>query len=285
VATEHLPANRLAASLRQRGSGPLEAHSKSVNHPETAKLIASVEEVSGFRVTIDTVDGIQESAQMISARPGYPFHLIQVNSSQRRHADYIVAVQCGMLLIMWSDPTRVPELVADQPKCDYWGKRWSGSKQMASMPRESALRLAGQHLKGLIQQLQSLPMEIRVARLIFESCPGLREMQHEMLSTHLRQLSGIFSPKIRQQVPQELFERNVAMSAALAKAWGELNGSRLPVIPYETTGYLGKGENLLAVIDVLPENTSENHVATVDAWAGQLGMGSLFGWKYTNRIQ
>jgi hypothetical protein len=280
-----LPANRRAASLRQQVFSPLEAHSKSVNHPETAKLIASVEEVSGFRVTIDTVDGIQESAQMISARPGYPFHLIRVNSAQRRYAAYIVAVQCGMLLIMWSDPTRVPELVADQAKCDYWGKRWSGSKQMASMPRESALRLATLHLQGLIQQLQSLPMEIRVARLCYESCPGLREMQHEMLTAHLRQLSEIFSPNIRQQVPQEVFEKNASMNAALAKAWGELAGSRLPVIPYEATGYLEKGENLLAVIDALPVNTSENHVSTVDAWAGQLGMGSLFGWKYTNRIQ
>jgi hypothetical protein len=222
---------------------------------------------------------------MISAHPGYPFHLIRVNSAQRRHADYIVAVQCGMLLIMWSDPTKVPELVADQPKCDYWGARWSISKQMASLPRESALRLATLHLQGLIQQLQSLPMEIRVARLIFENCPGLREMQHEMVTAHLRQLSEIFSPKIRQQVPQELFERNVAMSASLAKAWGDLTGSRLPVIPYEVTGYLEKGENLLAVIDTLPENTSENHVATVDAWAGQLGMSSLFGWKFSNRIQ
>ena len=256
-----------------------------MNHPETAQLIASVEEVSGFRVTIDTVDGIQESAQMISARPGYPFHLIRVNSAQRRYADYIVAVQCGMLLILWSDPARVPALVADQAKCDYWGKRWSGSKQMASMPRESALRLATLHLQGLIQQLQSLPLEIRVARLIFESCPGLREMQHEMLTAYLRQLSEIFSPKFRQQVPQELFERNVAMSAALAKAWSELSASRLPIIPYEVTGYLEKGESLLAVVDARPGNTSGNHVATVDAWAGQLGMGSLFAWKFSNRIQ
>ena len=267
------------------GDQPLTPPSESLNHPETAKLIASVEEVSGFRVTIDTVEGIQESAQMISARQGYPFHLIRVNSAQRRYADYIVAVQCGMLLIMWSDPTRVPALVADQAKCDYWGKRWSGSKQMASMPRESALRLATLHLQGLIQQLQSLPMEIRVVRLIFESCPGLRELQHEMLTTHIRQLSEIFSPKARQQVPQELFERNVAMSAAFAKAWGDLAGSRLPVIPYEVTGYLAKGENLLAVIDALPENTSGNHVTTVDAWASQLGMGSLYDWKYSNRIQ
>jgi hypothetical protein len=173
-----------------------------VNHPEAEQLIASVEEVSGFRVTIDSVDGIQESAQMISARPGYPFHLIRVNSAQRRYADYIVAVQCGMLLIMWSDPTRVPALAADQAKCDYWSKRWSGSKQMAAMPRESALRLATMQLQGLIQQLQSLPLEIRVARLIFESCPGLREMQHEMLTAHLRQLS--VDPALLQADPSML---------------------------------------------------------------------------------
>lgn len=110
-------------------------------------------------------------------------------------------------------------------------------------------------------------------------------MQHEMLTAHLRQLSEIFSPKFRQQVPQELFERNVAMSAALAKAWSELSASRLPIIPYEVTGFLEKGESLLAVVDARPGNTSGNHVATVDAWAGQLGMGSLFAWKFSNRIQ
>jgi hypothetical protein len=256
-----------------------------VNHPETAQLIASVEEVSGYRVTIDSIDGIQENAQMLSARPENPFHLIRVNSAHRRYADYIVAVQCGMLLVMWSDPTKVPEMVLDQQKCDYWSKRWSGSKQLASLPRESAVRMATLYLQGLIQQAQSLPMEIRVARFCFENCPGLREMQHEMLTAHLRNLSEIFSPKIRPQIPPDLFDKNAAMNAALAKAWGEIADSRLPIIPYEATGYLERGENLLAVIDALPENTSENHVKTVDSWAGELGMSSLFGWKYTNRIQ
>ena len=247
-------------------------------------MIASVEEATGYRVTIDVIDGIQENAQMISARPGNPVHLIRVNSAHRRYADYIVAVQCGMLLVMWSDPTKVPALVLDQQKCDYWSKRWSGSKQMESMPRDSALRMANLYLQGLIQQVQSLPMEIRVARICFENCPGLREMQHEMLSTHLRNLTEILAPKIKQQVPAELFDKNVAMNAAIAKAWGVLSDSRLPTIPYEAIGYLEKGENLLAVLDALPENTSENHVKVVNAWADQLGMSSLFSWKYTNRI-
>ena len=284
VISERLPAARWDASLRHRISGSSTAHLESVNHPETAKMIASVEEMTGYSVVIDVIDGIQENAQMLSARPGNPVHLIRVNSAHRRYADYIVAVQCGMLLVLWSDPTKVPELVLDPQKCDYWSKRWSGSKQMASMPKESALRMADLYLQGLIQQVQSLPMEIRVARICFESCPGLREMQHEMLTTHLRNLSEIFAPQIRQQVPAELFDKNVAMNAAIAKAWGVLSDSRLPTIPYEAIGCLEKGETLLAVLDALPENTSGNHVKVVDAWAEQLGMSSLFGWKYTNRI-
>jgi hypothetical protein len=128
-------------------------------------------------------------------------------------------------------------------------------------------------------------MEIRVARFCFENCPGLREMQHEMLTAHLRKLSEIFAPKIRQQIPPDLFDKNAAMNAALANAWGEITDSRLPLIPYEATGYLEMGENLLAAIDALPENNSGNHVKNVDSWASELGMSSLFGWKYTDRIQ
>jgi hypothetical protein len=257
----------------------------AMTHPETQQIIDRVEQTTGYRVTIDVIDGIHESAQMISARPESPVHLIRVNSEQRRYADYIVAVQCGMLLVLWSDPTRVPELAPDQEKCDYWGKRWSQSKQLASLPQGSALRMASFYLQGLIQQLQSMPLEIRVARLCFETCPGLRGMQEEMFTTHLRKLSELFSPDIRQQAPPEVFDRNVAMNAALAKACGDLVGSRLPLIPYVATGYLERGEQLLAAVDALPEPTSENHVKAVDSWAGQLGMGSLFHWQFANRIQ
>lgn len=256
-----------------------------MNHPETKKLIASVEEVTGYRVSIDVVEGIEETAQMLSARPGNPVHLIRVNTEHRRHADYLVAVQCGMLLVLWSDPSKVPELVPKQAKCDYWGKRWAGSKQLASLPPESALRMATLYLQGLIQQLRSLPIEIRVARICHETCPGLREMQHEALTAHLRKLSEVFSPKIRQQVPPDVFDKNVSMNAALAKAWGELADSKLPTIPYEATGYLKKGSELLAALDARPDHTSENHVETVDSWADQLGMSSLYGWKFSNRLQ
>jgi len=54
VITERLPA---IGGMPTYCKGLPTAHSEQVNHPETAQLIASVEEDSGYRVTIDSNNG------------------------------------------------------------------------------------------------------------------------------------------------------------------------------------------------------------------------------------
>jgi hypothetical protein len=61
------------------------------------QLIEAVEKTTGFKVVVDTVEGISEDAQMISARPEMPIHSIHVSKTKLPYADYIVAVQCAML--------------------------------------------------------------------------------------------------------------------------------------------------------------------------------------------
>ena len=56
------------------------------------------------------------------------------------------------------------------------------------------------------------------------------------------------------------------------------------MIPYEATGFLERAEKLVAAVDSLPEATSESHLKSVDYWAEQLGMSSLFRWESSNRI-
>lgn len=59
-------------------------------NPETQQLIDLVEERSGYRVTVDMASGFYEHAQMISARPDAPVHLIRANVERRAHAGHIV---------------------------------------------------------------------------------------------------------------------------------------------------------------------------------------------------
>ena len=256
-----------------------------MSNPDTQHLIDLVEQQTGYRVTVDVISGIYEHAQMISARPGAPAHLIRVNVDHRQHADYIVAVQCCMLLVMWSDPTKVPGMAFEKSKCDYLADKWARTKQLAVLPAENAAAMAKYYVEGILKQLYSAPLEIRVVNLCFESCPSLRGMQAELVTAHLRGISGAFSPKLRDRAPQEAFQKNMTMNAALALNWARLSGSRLCLIPYESTGYIDAGQKLLDAVDSEPGQTSANHLRTVDSWAGQLALRTLYQWEFSNRSQ
>ena len=73
------------------------------------------------------------------------------------------------------------------------------------------------------------------------------------------------------------------MNAALALNWARLSGSRLCLLPYESTGHLDAGQKLLDAVDAPPAQTSENHLRTVDAWAEQLSLRTLYRWELSNR--
>ena len=190
-----------------------------------------------------------------------------------------------MLLVLWSDPTKVPAMAFEKSKCDYLAGKWAKTKQLAAFPADVAAKTANFYVEGLLKQLNSTPLEIRVANLCFESCPSLRDMQAESFNAHLRGISEAFSPKIKALAPQDAFQKNVAISAALALNWARLSGSRLCLLPYESTGHVDAGQKLLDAVDAAPAQTSENHMRTIDAWAEQLSLRTLYRWELSNRCQ
>jgi len=256
-----------------------------MTHPETQNMIDQVVRQTGYRVTVDVISGIHEHAQMISARPESPAHIIRVNADRRQYADYIVAVQCGMLLVLWSDPTKVPGMALEKAKGDFLARKWAATKQLAALPSDSALKMAHFYVDGLVRQVSSTPLEIRVANLCYESCSSLRDMQAELLTAHLRGISEAFSPKIKERAPQDVFEKNMAMNAAFALNWARISSSRICLLPYESTGHTDAGQKLLTIVDTAAAHTSENHMRTVDAWAEELSLRTLYRWELSNRCQ
>jgi len=73
------------------------------------------------------------------------------------------------------------------------------------------------------------------------------------------------------------------MNAALAGSWARLSGNRLALLPYESLGYAAAGQRLLDALDALPGMTAESHTGTVDAWARQLAMDTLYHWEFSDR--
>lgn len=256
-----------------------------MNSEGTKQLITEVEQTTGFKVVVDTVDGISEHAQMISARPDLPVHTIRVSKAKLPTADYIVAAQCAMLLRNWSDPTRIPVFNPTPEKFRYLADRAANAKPLSQLPAKLAQETALQLTQGLLNQLRSMPSEILAIRECRARCPDLHEMQADAVESELRLISETFAPKVRSFAPDSIWRNNVSMNAAYALNWSQLTDSTLPMLPYQSTGFSETGAKLLAELNSREARNSTLYVDAVDAWAEHLGLRTLYTWEFRSAVQ
>jgi hypothetical protein len=251
----------------------------------TNLLVEAVEKTTGFKVVVDTIEGIFEDAQMISARPEMPVHSIRVSKAKLSCAEYIVAVQCAMLMRLWSNPKRIPVFCPIAEKTRYLADRMANSKPLTQFTAKLAGQTSHQLVHGLLTQLRSMPIEIQTIRDCRAQCPDLLDMQAAAVESQLRLTSENFSPQIRSFTPEEIWKNSVSMSGAYALNWSEISGSSLAMLPYQSAGFADTAATLLAEINTRPDRTSEGYTQIVDAWARQLGLRTLYEWEYRNGQQ
>jgi hypothetical protein len=249
------------------------------------QLVASVEQTTGYKVVVDTVEDIGEDAQMITARPELPVHTIRVSKAKLPHADYIVANQCAMLLRLWADPARIPVFSPLAGKVSYFADRTANSKPLSQQPVKVAQQTAMRFVQGLLHQVRSMPLEILTVRDCRELCPDLHDMQAEAAESQLRLLSDILAPRIRSIAPDPIWRNNVSMNAAFALNWSELLGSSLAMLPYESAGFAEVAAKLLGIVKANAAKTTDAYTQMVDAWAEQVGLRTLYQWEYRNGRQ
>lgn len=249
------------------------------------QLIEAVENTTGFKVVVDTVDGISEDAQMISARPEMPIHSIRVSKTKLPYADYIVAVQCAMLIRLWSNPKRIPVFSPIAEKVRSLADRMAKSNPLNQFPAHIAIETSRQLVQGQLNQLRSMPIEIQTIRDCRTQCPDLLDLQTDSVEAQLRVLSENFAPKIRSIAPDQIWKTSVSMNSAYALNWSGISSSSLPMLPYQSAGFADTAAKLLAEINTRPDKTSEAYTQIVDAWAGHLDVNTLYKWEYRNGIQ
>jgi hypothetical protein len=250
----------------------------------TKNLVEEVHQRTGYPVVVEVAGGLSDHARMVSARPASPVHLIEVNEHYRAQADYIVAAQCSMLLVTWSDPSCVWGITTRREKADHRIEKWSKAKPLKTLDAAKLSEIAELYLRGILNQLFSLPLEISVFSRIFAEADSLREAQSTLQEAYLRRLSSIIAPTFKSSLPEDVFRANVGMNAAMAIGWSRLTGQRAPLIPYESVGALEVGGQLLKFAEDINEHrTAESHKAIVDAWAVVLSLRSLYEWESSDR--
>ena len=127
--------------------------------PDTQKIMDLVEQKTGFGVSVLVDDKITTPAGMVSARSSVPMHLVKVNPKYEKYGEYLVALQCAMLLIKWGDPERIPDFGVIDKKVAYLKDKFAKEVSAKGMPFDTSRQYANMIVMGILQQLNSLPIQ------------------------------------------------------------------------------------------------------------------------------
>ena len=249
--------------------------------PDTKKIIDLVEEKTGYGVSVSVDDKITTHAAMVSASSSVPMHLVKVNPKYEKYGDYLVALQCAMLLIKWGDPKRIPDFTVLNDKIGFLTTKFAKLSKKRGIPLEAAREYTNMIVSGILQQLNSMPIQIISMDMIASLCPGLRPLQEESVNNELREISAIFTKQIRKMTPKPIFDRNATMNSTYAIKWSKITGDTTALLPYKSLGYLNRGQELLEIYEALSKKSDpDRYIETVDGWAKVLKMDTWYEWRF-----
>ena len=250
---------------------------------ETEKMIDRVEQHTGYKVSVGTGEGFSAYAQMITATPENPVHVININQKYSDIGDYVVAIQCAMILTKWSNPDKIPVFVENNDKISYRIEKCANNAKLAKFKPDAARKFAGLIVKGLLHQLLSIPSEMIAIDICRTDCPGLLNMMHIAVNNEIQEFHQSLEPKIRQVTPEDIFKKNASMNAAFAVYWSRISENQHVLIPFMALDVLDKGKELLKVFDNISETDVQKYTKVVDGWALELELSTLYKWEYMEK--
>jgi hypothetical protein len=249
---------------------------------EAARQIrAQAETISGYPVHVMEDATLRTLSTVTMARGGSQFHIVRYNPSTTRQPEYLVSFQCGFIIRAFEPPPDKRFDITDSER----GRRESASlitqhlrkKGKLPLPQEAISNLQQQMLSGLIIQLRSMPVGMRIDLGLFYDFPALREQQRQSALRQLQENSQSLLPQIAEFSPPLIRKANVTMNAAFADLWAKLLDEPQLALPYEAAGYQSNMLELLNISQRIPDEPSRD-IELIDAWGKQLGIDRWYEW-------
>lgn len=245
----------------------------------TQTILNLVEEKTGRPVEVLADPSLQVLAKVNIAKGKAPAHLITFNPT-KRGVDYNVAYECGFILRLYENPPEARfDFAASQPGRKAVRKALFEKKQIKRMglPEDAVRKFADQMFDGLMVQLRSVPIGIRIDEWLWNDHAELRDLQKESIMRQQQDNVKALSSEIRSMSPPEVYLANIAMNSAYAIFFDRLIGNDLYAIPYRSAGFENSGERLLEIGAEIPAGALHDR-ELIDAWAEELEVSDWYQW-------
>lgn len=246
----------------------------------TLDLLEMVQTVSGYPVVVEPNRQLATTAALRMARGPLAIHRIEYNPDLAAEPDYYVAVQCGQVLRFFAPPpaksvdlayseqgmTAVRDLV-----------RRDTAGRLGGIGNEVIETFAAKLYHGLMQQIRSVPVELRVEEWIFETFPEFGSVQRAAVLRQLEENARSLSSSTRSMSPARVFKASITMNAAAAQFWAGTYLMPELVKPYSLGGFAGDGAQLLATWrKAIVRDAPDQEV--IDSWASLLKIRGWYDW-------
>lgn len=242
--------------------------------------MAQVEQLTAKPIHLVGDPKLPSLATVKIARGSAPVHVVSYRPGAQGW-DYALASQFGSILRIYQTP---PEERADfvfketgraSVRISLAGP--SGTLKPYNLPDAVVKQTTDEMFDGLMTQLRSLPVEMRLSVWLRDAYPSLHDAQARFFADEHKRATQALSPQVRAMTPPTVFSANAAMNAAYALFCDRLLNRPLYGVAYRSTGHADRGQALLDLWDQTPSDAAHDR-ALVDAWGNELGLTDWYTW-------
>ncbi len=251
------------------------ALSESVN-----KVLRLVEEKTGLPVHVEPDSSLPANllAKVTLARGVMPFHRVAYQAAASAAPDYLIVYQCGFVLRQFSLPPSERFDFARTDSAEAEVRQWvQQNPKTPDMPHQAVTNLTGFLFDGILSQLRSIPVGLRVDTWILKEFPDLAPLQRSAVVKQLDDNAAALRPEVQAMMPDQALKANISMSAAFALFWADKLSQPQITLPYQASGRLGAGRKLLDIWQNISDEPAHD-MKLIDTWADELGLGSWYSW-------
>ena len=254
--------------------------------PEYAKsLVAEVAKQTAFPLVVVEKEGLGYDSQLSMAGKTQPFHLLAYVPWYRQFRLHFIvnsAIKIRRFFELPADERLLPVSEGDKRLPKEYEEEL---RRKLGGPPETVLEgLSAFLCEGIVRQLTSMPIDIRVERETAELVPEHKGAQRAYLARQVKDMEPHFMPDIAQVAPDQIYAASSAMNVAFAEEAGEIAAVE-PGPMFRQTPHWRLGERLCELLHDVAEPGYRGDRIVTDSWAQELEMRDWYEWKRLDEVR
>ena len=244
--------------------------------PSVLKIIERVKEVSGKEITFRPAPDQLVPATSKIARARMPHHLIKYQPQMAHRINHLTAHESGHILrTMEADPSiRVVPVSNTKTRANAVKEL---GKELSHLPESMRSQMLDMWLGGLITQVTSLPVCVRIERWIYREYPPLRDEQRLYLDEDMQRTLQGLSKKVERMTPKTIFRISNSITYAYLRGLEPVTGKDLRKHFSGRPAIISTG---IQLCDTFGEEDTgyASDIRITNEWARILKISDWFAW-------